>query len=201
MSNNYFDQSAILWDKDISKVERAQALAHEITELISEHSYQTALDFGCGTGLLSFYLKEQFSEVHLVDNSRGMIDIVNQKIELDNISHFVSYCNNIEDIHNLKVDVIYTNLTLHHIDNVEGLLSHLHHLLNPKGMLIISDLVEEDGSFHAQNNEPIPHNGFNQLQLQQQLKQCGFSPLSYKVYHTLHKNDKLFPLFIQVAHQ
>ncbi len=199
MRRNYFDQSALQWDQDSSKVERAHILANEISSLISDCSYQTALEFGCGTGLLSFCLKDHFSPIHLVDNSEGMIEVLNTKIEQQRLTHFISHHKDIKDIKNLQVDVIYTNLTLHHITDIQPILHVLHQLLTPNGMLIISDLVKEDGSFHAQNNEPVPHNGFNQTQLNQWLQESAFTPTYYKEYHTLTKGEKTFPLFIQTA--
>ena len=39
-----------------------------------------ALDYGCGTGLLSFPLKDELGHITLNDNSAGMLEVVQEKI-------------------------------------------------------------------------------------------------------------------------
>jgi ubiquinone/menaquinone biosynthesis C-methylase UbiE len=40
----------------------------------------TALEFGAGTGLLSFMLKDHLKEITLIDNSEGMVKVLNEKL-------------------------------------------------------------------------------------------------------------------------
>jgi ubiquinone/menaquinone biosynthesis C-methylase UbiE len=48
----------------------------------------SAFEYGCGTGNVSFFLKENFDKITLADSSRGMLDVVKEKIKKDNIRHF-----------------------------------------------------------------------------------------------------------------
>ena len=43
-------------------------------------AFSPVLEFGCGTGLLSFSLMDRIGTALLVDSSEGMIDIVRKKI-------------------------------------------------------------------------------------------------------------------------
>jgi predicted TPR repeat methyltransferase len=39
------------------------------------------MEFGAGTGLLNFYLKDMFSEINLVDSSQGMLRMAEEELE------------------------------------------------------------------------------------------------------------------------
>ena len=54
---NEFDQKAAQWDAKAVRVERAQAVADGIKAALPLSPRLTALDYGCGTGLLSFALQ------------------------------------------------------------------------------------------------------------------------------------------------
>ena len=75
----YFDKEAQDWDNDSQKVERAEVFANEINNFIQPNKKLNALEFGCGTGLLSFKLKDFFKTITLVDNSKGMIAVLQKK--------------------------------------------------------------------------------------------------------------------------
>ena len=49
-----FDDEAKDWDNDPKKTERAIIFAKEIIDFINPDKTMNALEFGCGTGLLSF---------------------------------------------------------------------------------------------------------------------------------------------------
>ena len=80
----YFDKIAFNWD-NLSKQERAQALSDRIKEEVNDASKLTALDFGCGTGLIAFDLTDTFKEIYCTDLSKNMLEVLNNKLtESDN---------------------------------------------------------------------------------------------------------------------
>jgi ubiquinone/menaquinone biosynthesis C-methylase UbiE len=104
-----FDIQSITWD-DERRRDRAKLIAEEISKSIQIEKQYTALEFGCGTGLISFCLNDKFEMITLVDTSKGMIDVLNSKIEAFEID--------INENHTLSensYDVIYTSMALHHI--------------------------------------------------------------------------------------
>jgi ubiquinone/menaquinone biosynthesis C-methylase UbiE len=83
-----FDEQAVVWDDDLKKIERAKVVAKEIINFIQPDQKLTALEFGCGTGLLSFELKDSFKRITLADNSEGMIKVLKKKIKTSGVNNF-----------------------------------------------------------------------------------------------------------------
>ena len=77
---NEFDHKAREWDKNQMHVERAAAVARAIEKRIHLTKDMRAMEFGAGTGLLSFLLAGLLGEITLMDNSSEMINVVRGKI-------------------------------------------------------------------------------------------------------------------------
>ncbi|NLP56921.1 class I SAM-dependent methyltransferase [Lutibacter sp. B1] len=201
----HFDSKAKNWDTDINKIKRASIFAKEITDFIQPKKSATALEFGCGTGLLSFELKDAFNSITLVDNSVGMIDVLKEKIEKHKIKNFNPLTINLlEDKFNLKsVDVIYTLMTLHHINDLDAIFKIFNTLLNTNGYLCIADLVKEDGSFHPKEMNFDGHTGFDKDKLSSILLKNGFKIKYYTICYEVEKvrknQLKKYPLFLLIA--
>lgn len=116
----YFDKKAKDWDNDSQKIERAVVFAQEIKNNIPLTKKLNALEFGCGTGLLSFQLKDFFASITLADNSAGMIAVLNEKIAKHNIKNFKTINIDLEitTLAQNNYDVVYTSMTLHHIIDI-----------------------------------------------------------------------------------
>ena len=199
---NHFDNQAKSWDINPDKQQRAKTFAKEITTFIKPNNQLNALEFGCGTGLLSFALKDVFKTINLVDTSAGMINELNEKISKHQLTNFKPILANLlEDETAIKnIDVIYTLMTLHHIHDLNKAFSVFYKLLNKNGYLCIADLVEEDGTFHKPELHFDGHHGFNKKKLSNQLKENGFSVEYYNTPHTITKeNGKKYPLFLLIA--
>ncbi len=61
-----FTTNAITWDNE-RRVERARIISNEIIKRIDIENIDKALDFGCGTGLISFNLCQYLQQIVLVD--------------------------------------------------------------------------------------------------------------------------------------
>ena len=75
-----FNSEASSWDNH-RRAQRAKIIAEEISKTVELKSHFNALEFGCGTGLVSFNLYGKFQHITLVDTSKGMIDVLNKKIQ------------------------------------------------------------------------------------------------------------------------
>src|SRR6266536_6200485 len=75
-----FDERAKDWDSEPNKVERARAVADAIRRTIPLTNDMKALEYGCGTGLLSFALQSDLRQITLADTSQGMLDVLKEKI-------------------------------------------------------------------------------------------------------------------------
>ncbi len=201
----YFDKEAQDWDNDPQKVERAEVFANEINNFIQPNKKLNALEFGCGTGLLSFKLKDFFKTITLVDNSKGMIAVLQKKIEKEGIANFLPLQFNLfeKNAKFPKTDVIYTLMTLHHMLDVNKTLNAFNSILELNGYLCIADLVSEDGSFHSHRNDFDGHNGFDKDELSEILLKNGFQVEYYKECYVIDKevNEKIikYPLFLMIC--
>lgn len=200
-----FDDQAKDWDKDIKKVERAQLLAHELKTFFKDDNLKNALEFGCGTGLVSYYLKDFFENITLVDNSQGMIDVLKEKIKNEQLSHmhpvFIDLLK--QNLTIEKQDFIYTFMTLHLVIDLNKIFSIFNSLLRMNGYLCIADLDEEDGSFHYKHQGFVGHFGFNRQKLTEVFEKNGFEIKHYKIFHSINKEmekgTKEFPLFLMIG--
>lgn len=201
----HFDKQAQDWDNDPKKIERAKVFAKEINDFIQPNQILHALEFGCGTGLLSFQLKDFFKTITLVDNSEGMIKVLQEKIIKAGIKNFKPlHIDLLEDNLNInEYDVIYTLMTLHHISNINNILKEFNSILKTDGYLCIADLVQEDGSFHSDLDNFKDHNGFDREELTVILSNNGFNVEYYKLCFEIEKNIdneiKKYPLFLMIC--
>lgn len=179
-----FDEAAESWDTE-RRVKRAKLVADEIYKSIEVKKECSALEFGCGTGLVSFNLCDRFNQITLVDLSKGMIDKLNTKIHDLNIKNMRAYQLDIFDgCQSLgKYDVIYTSMTLHHIKDIKKCLETLYKLLNNDGYLCIADLTEDDGSYHKLEENFDGHNGFNTDELSKVLEEVGFKNIDAHIFY------------------
>lgn len=198
-----FDFEAKSWDDD-KRIARAKLISGEIDKWLGDKINNNAMEFGCGTGLITFNLKNKFKDIMMVDNSAGMIEEVNKKIKNQNVNNIRTWCGDIDEIDDKnKYDVIYTSMTLHHIVNINKVLEKLHNLLSLEGELYIVDLVEEDGTFHSSEKGFEGHNGFNQNDLMETLKNIGFKDIKNKVFYkgskVIEERNVDYELFIMIA--
>jgi ubiquinone/menaquinone biosynthesis C-methylase UbiE len=178
-----FDNYAKTWDTD-ERIDRAKIVANEIINSIDANRKYSAMEFGCGTGLVSFNIYDKFERVTLVDSSKGMIDILESKIDKYKVNNMTPYHLDLlsGDSIDMKFDVIYNSMVLHHIDNTEAIIRSFYELLNEDGYLCIVDLDEEDGSFHKKYPDYDGHNGFNQESLKNILISAGFKDIEANTF-------------------
>lgn len=177
---NEFDIKAAEWDKNPMHWDRSEAIANEIKELIPLRKDMKALEYGAGTGITSFLLKDHLQEITLMDNSTEMVKIMIEKIRTSGVSNMKALNFDLEhnDYNEGTFDLIFTQMVLHHVSDIEKIISRFSKLLNRGGYLAIADLCEEDGSFHGGGF--TGHKGFNIEKLSFLIKKNGFNNLSHK---------------------
>ncbi len=70
-----FDKEAALWDENPGRVKVAKDVAAAILQNVTITADMRALDFGCGTGLVTLQLQPLVKSITGMDSSRGMLDI------------------------------------------------------------------------------------------------------------------------------
>lgn len=201
---NEFDIKAEAWDNNPMHVERSWSVSETIRDMIPLSKQMRALEFGAGTGITSFFLKDHLGEITLMDSSIEMLKVADEKIKTsgsDNLKTLfqdLSGTNFIEE----RFDLIFSQMVLHHIADVEDIITKFYSLLDPGGYLAIADLFPEDGSFHGEGF--TGHMGFDPEELSVWLKRKGFEEINYRKCYTINKKTadsavKPFDLFLLVA--
>lgn len=162
-----FDERAKDWDADLMKVERARMAADAVRKTVPLSNNMNALEYGCGTGLLSFALQEDLGQITLADTSQGMLDVLSEKIAASGVTNMRSVWLDlsIDPLPAEKYHITYSLMALHHIHDAKGILKKFYDVLEPNGYLLIADLDKEEGSFHTDGPTDV-HKGFGRRELQ-----------------------------------
>jgi tRNA (cmo5U34)-methyltransferase len=201
---NEFDIKAADWDKNPMHWDRSVAIAGEIRKRIPLKPYFRALEFGAGTGILSFLLKDHLREIVLMDNSSEMIRMINEKIASTRVKIFKTMFFDLEheDFTDGKFDFIFTQMVLHHVSDIDNLITKFHELLNHGGYLAIADLNSEDGSFHGDGF--TGHKGFDADYITKLVLSKGFTNISDKecfvIKRQVSETETMeYPVFLLIA--
>lgn len=202
---NEFDIKAAGWDDNPMHWDRSRAIADEITNLIPLNKDWSALEYGAGTGISSFLLRDKLKEITLMDNSAEMVRVTNEKIESSKVKNLKTLNFDLEhnDYNGGKFDLIFTQMVLHHVTDVNSIIKRFSKLLNPGGYIAIADLYEEDGSFHGEGFNG--HRGFSPENLSVLLSSYGFREISYRKCFVIKRQTgenqtKDFDVFLLTAH-
>jgi len=128
-----FDERAKDWDSDPMKVNRAKTVADAIRNAIPLTAKMSALEYGCGTGLLSFALQADLGQIILADTSLGMLDVLAGKISASGVTNMTPLRLDLsaDSVPPQPFDLTYSLMTLHHIKDARGILKKFHALLKP----------------------------------------------------------------------
>lgn len=200
-----FDEEAKDWDTPESQ-ERARSIANVISSQIPLSKNMSAFEYGCGTGQLSFELRDKIGPITLADNSTGMLEVLRDKIRTRSADKMKAVKLDLtsDPLPGKRFDLVYTMMTLHHIPDTRGILKQFYELLNPGGYLCVADLDKEDGSFHGHDVDDV-HKGFDRNKLASLAEKLGFIKVNfstaYKMEQEINENGEtqLFPIFLMVA--
>ena len=175
-----FDERAKTWDEEPRRVQLAADIFAALERRIPLRSNWTALDYGCGTGLLTLALAPRVRRVVAVDSSTGMLEVLAQKARAAGVANVEPLLADFskDPLPPGPFDLVASAMTLHHVADVDGLFRKFHILLAPGGFLALADLDAEDGTFHA-TREGIHHFGFDRDVFATWLAEAGFADVRF----------------------
>ncbi len=134
-----------------------------------------AVDFGCGTGLVTMRIQPLVRTITGVDSSQGMLDKLQDKFKQAAVTNGRTQLVDFEKGQRVQgaYDLVVSSMTLHHVRDTEAVIRHWYELIRPTGTLAFADLDSEDGSFHS-DNTGVFHSGFDRKTLIEVLAQIGF---------------------------
>lgn len=196
--NERFNQAAQEWDKGDMRQNIAHAVFQTISSRISLLNNMSIMDFGAGTGLLSFKIAPMVKEVVGVDLSEKMLEQLEGKnsdaLRVEAIHH---------DICGVplekKFNGIVSSMAMHHVEDTVELFKAFHAHLKRDGFIAIADLEAEDGSFHTHGNDGVFHFGFEREPLRQTIENAGFEHVRFHHAYTVEKENGEYSIFLVTA--
>jgi ubiquinone/menaquinone biosynthesis C-methylase UbiE len=182
-----FDERAATWDEDPDRRRRASVVAARINELVRPTPATRVLEYGAGTGLLSFALKPYVGPITMADISTGMLAEIEKKIAASGMSDVRSLRLDLttDPVPPERYDLVCLQLILHHILDTDQILRALRETLVPGGTLAIADLDTEDGTFHREAYEG--YFGFDRAELGDKARAAGFQDVRFDDVVTIQK--------------
>lgn len=201
---NEFDIKALTWDDNPLFIERSKHIADKIKEHVNLNKEMEAFEYGCGTGLVSFNLLPYLKSITLADSSDGMLEVLNKKIRKYSVSSMDVIKTNliVDEIPEKKFDLIYTALTLHHIEDVESILVKFYKMLKSSSFLCIADLDKEDGNFHGASF--TGHKGFDRNDMKKHFELAGFKNIKSDTCSEIKRINEqgqqlVYPIFLMTG--
>lgn len=190
---DWFIDKANDYDIENHRTQNVNNIAQGILKEISFSKKMKIIDFGSGTGLLISKIAPYVGKITAVDISTSMNNVLKTK-EFDCEIQIIEKDLTTENLDE-KFDSIISSMTLHHIDDVEGLFKRFYNLLNDKGTIAIADLDKEDGSFHT-SDTGVFHHGFEREELIVFAKNVGFRNLKIQSISTIEKPTGNYSVFL-----
>lgn len=207
-SPDKFNREASQWDENPRRRELASVVAKAIIATTKPTKTMRALEFGCGTGLVTLEIAPLVRVISAIDTSQEMLAVLQEKIRRFGITNIET--RQIDLLASLKngkqeecFDLIYSSMTLHHISDTAEFLNRISSILAPGGMIAIADLDKEDGLFHDDPLEKV-HHGFEREELAAMLHTAGFQRTMFETAHLLEKENRerkraVYPIFLVTA--
>ncbi|MCP3965402.1 MAG: class I SAM-dependent methyltransferase [Lentisphaerae bacterium] len=201
-----FDKAASNWDKNTERMRLQTVLAQAIKNNVPLSKCMRALDFGCGTGIMSFMLAESVGSIDAVDVSAGMIDELDLKLKQPGAPENITGHRLVltrDTLGKEQFELLFTVLTMHHVKDTPALIETFAHKVKTGGYVALIDLDEEDGSFHYDKTE-VHHFGFRREYIRALLEANGFE--DFKDYDAASRKReqpdgsfRSYPLFLITA--
>lgn len=206
MSTERFDKAALNWDEKPQRLALAAAVVAAMKENLPLSRQMTALEIGCGTGLLTCELAGLLGSIVAVDTSGGMLAVLADKIKARDLSNV--RCRQLDLLSGqglapARFALVYSGMALHHIEDTGAFLAACFNHLEPSGILALADLVKEDGSFHD-DMTGVHHCGFATDELALLAAAHGFAEIRFREAHCLAKSTADgrqvdYPVFLMTA--
>lgn len=193
-----FNQVAQEWDKGDFRQNIAHAVFQTVVSRIALLNHMNIMDFGAGTGLLSFKIAPMVKSVMGVDLSEKMLEQLESKnsdtLRVDTV------CQNIcETPLEKQFHGIVSSMAMHHVEDTTALMKAFYTHLKSDGFIAIADLDAEDGTFHAHGNDGVYHLGFERESLRQTIEDAGFANIRFHHAYSVEREEKAYPIFLVTA--
>jgi ubiquinone/menaquinone biosynthesis C-methylase UbiE len=185
-----FEEKAKTYDSNHLAIEISDKFFNEVKKNVEIRNNFRLLDFGCGTGLVGLSFSSLVNSILMIDNSKAMLSLLQNKVINTNLKNIEIMEGDIEklEIKQSSIDLIISSMTFHHIKNIPNILNILHSLLKENGCIVIGDLCKEDGNFHGL--EIAEHNGFEIDEITEMFNKSNLLVKNIYKYNIINRPDK-----------
>ena len=189
----------------LRRQKRSAVIAAEMLRHITDAHAKTALEYGCGTGLLGMIVQKNFRSFLFMDTSPGMVTRVAAKIARHTEGNLSVVCGTLLDdpVATMRFDYIFSSMVMHHVCDAPSLLRLFFQRLNPGGKLLLVDLDADDGSFHADEPDFTGHHGFDHDWLLRSCAEAGFIQTAVRTFYRgerpVYEKQVPYSLFLLAA--
>ncbi len=206
-----FDDMAGTWDEKPERIERTRVVAERLRATLDLDRVDGGLEYGCGTGQLSFALADDLPHCLLMDTSVEMLKaaergIVERALPWDTERR--NFATHSPDHPVAITDLIFSLQVLHHVDDLETTIANMYRALTPGGQLALMDLPAGSAGFHrgsGHDRADNPHlDGIDRVELGRLLETSGFMDITWHEGIQLEREDDgenvTYTLFLVTAH-
>ncbi|WP_309497419.1 class I SAM-dependent methyltransferase [Sulfurovum sp.] len=195
---DHFEHRSKSWDMNSKRVQNAKGIADLIVKNIDLKENMELMDFGAGTGLLSYCVAPHVAKIVAVDNSPSMLmEFKNKCDDFSCVTEVIEKDLSTETI-NRKFDGIISSMTIHHLEDLSTLFTKFYNMLGDHGFIALADLDLEDGSFHS-DNAGVFHYGFDRELLENIAFEAGFKDIKFDLASTINKPHGEFTVFLMTG--
>ncbi len=197
-TKDHFAHKSKSWDMSSKRVKNARAISEAIFKNITLDKKMELMDFGAGTGLLTYFIAPKVRKIVAVDSSPSMLEQFREKSdEFECETEIIQKDMSTETLER-KFDGIISSMTIHHLEDIPALFSKLYDMLNENGFIAIADLDSEDGSFHSEDTG-VHHFGFDREELKRIVSDAGFEKIHFETASIIKKPHRDFPIFLMTS--
>lgn len=185
--------------------DRAAQLVKRIRELLQQETFGEVLDYGTGSGPVTFTLQPYARRVIAADKSAQVVADIEKAAREQSFTNIQGLVLDLEKDappEELQVDLAVCVMALHHIEDIPRVLEGLTRLLGPEGALALADLDVEDGSFHGEGASNV-RKGLDRQWLIELLEGLGFVELAVETAYVIKREHeggaREYPLFLITA--
>lgn len=176
---DFFAHKAMNYENEKARVSNVNSIANTILNEIHFKKSDHLVDFGSGTGLLLREIAPYVGKISAIDKSPSMNQaLLSKKAEVD-CEIDIYEIDLSEESLEIEVDGIISSMTIHHVKDIKSLFETFFTMLKNGGIIALSDLDVEDGSFHTEDTG-VYHFGFCRDYFVKVAQEVGFKNLKIK---------------------
>lgn len=137
-TQQHYNQWSATYDAIENKTRDLEKLAGQ--QVLSRQSFARVLEWGCGTGKNTLWLKEKVSRLLAVDFSEGMIQKAKEKINDDKVSFLLADITKPWSFAHEPFDLVTCSLILEHIEDLSFVFKQANKLLPNGGYFYLCEL-------------------------------------------------------------